>query len=427
MKKYILFITLFYACRLLAQNNNPAYTKTQSGLLNGATIFTIEFYVKTTNTQSNNVYWQRPYLFGNATNGDNSGDFGITTNNGFIGMYCGCSSLNTDQQFLSNSIKINDNFYHHIAAVNNGQTINLYVDGNIVGSVISGRALATTFAPLTFGAASLDFSEPGNTSGNVNFISQAGFGEARISNTIRYNTNFTPPQSLPEDNNSVASFRFDGQNNIQYNNDPNTVSIFTAGSSVDNRAAKAATLFLKDSTAINGRLLIAKKDWSLNNDLGIRFFEGNSNKAKFYTTNEVLGFQMGNSFYESKFISARGAITVPSKKLMVKRLTEPDSKMGLYLYEVNEPQKNTNGYTQNQLIKLYLVQLPNTKDDVVYEMSDNKFVPRFDIRVSELLKDKPALADKIRSKDRAYFYQLVSDDTQRYRVWINIITEYNMP
>ena len=124
----LIFVTcIFSALTADAQYNNQQGQPIimQSGMLNGANTFTVEFWVKTNENRSNNTYWQRPYLFGNETNGDNSGDFGITLNNGYIGMFEGVSNLNTDQQFLSTSIRINDNYWHYIAAVNNGQTFNL--------------------------------------------------------------------------------------------------------------------------------------------------------------------------------------------------------------------------------------------------------------------------------------------------------------
>ena len=174
------------------------YISTQKGLLQNAATFTVEFWVKTTNNNANSIYWQRPFLFGNETSGDNSGDFGITINSGYVGMFEGLSTLNTDQQFLSTGIRINDNFFHNITAVNNGQTINLYVDGNIAGSLVSGRTLSTNNAPLTFGAASLDHNFPGNNN-NTNFASQAVFGDARISNTARYSVNFQPQDNFTSD------------------------------------------------------------------------------------------------------------------------------------------------------------------------------------------------------------------------------------
>src|ERR1700712_5656158 len=143
MKKVFALLFLVTSVGKAQYGNGGQYATTQSGLLNNASVFTVEFWVKTTESRNNNIYWQRPYLFGNETNGDNSGDFGITLNNGYIGMFEGVSNLNTDQQFLSTSIRINDNYWHYIAAVNNGQTFNLYVDGNIVGSLVSGRQLYT--------------------------------------------------------------------------------------------------------------------------------------------------------------------------------------------------------------------------------------------------------------------------------------------
>src|SRR4249919_331580 len=107
MKKIFFLLLIKFAFTTAAQ---AQFTLTQNGLLNGSTVFTIEFWVKTNDTKSNATYWQRPYIFGNETNGDNSGDLGITINNGYIGMYEGVSNLNTDQQFLSTSIRINDNF-----------------------------------------------------------------------------------------------------------------------------------------------------------------------------------------------------------------------------------------------------------------------------------------------------------------------------
>src|SRR5438477_3995056 len=129
MKRFILAIcaTISSGAGLHAQYNNSSFATTQIGLLNGASVFTVEFWVKTSENRGSDVYWQRPFLFGNETNGDNSGDFGIITNYGYIGMWEGMSSLNTDQQFLSGNVRIDDNRWHHIAAVNDGQRINMFV------------------------------------------------------------------------------------------------------------------------------------------------------------------------------------------------------------------------------------------------------------------------------------------------------------
>jgi hypothetical protein len=424
---------IFFTLVVNAQYNNPGQAvRTQTGLLNNANVFTIEFWVKTIDSRSNAVYWQRPYLFGNETNGDNSGDLGITINNGYIGMYEGLSNLNTDQQFVSTSIRINDDFWHHIAAVNNGQTLNLYVDGNIAGSLVSGRSLNTNNAPLTFGAASLDHNFSGNFN-NTNFASQAIFGDARISNTARYSANFQPPNNYTTDANTVSVFHFNSQgsygnnnsSNVAINTDPNRPVIIDPGQAINNNYAQQATLFINDSIILYGRLLLAKKDWSLNNDIGIHFFENGSKKAKFYKPEEIKGFQMGDSYYEPKFLGQGGPVNTSSKKTIVKRLTPAGSKMAMYEYQDHSSNKNGQGYVEYKDVTVLFVQLPNTTNDKIYQFGDNKFVPNFDKKVSAFVANKPALAEKIKNKDKDFFYAFVTEQSRQSKVWWNIINEYN--
>ena len=444
MLKSILFSFALFAIAAKAQPNRDQYnheqaTPTAAGTLNDASVFTVEFWVKTTENRSNNVYWQRPYLFGNETNGDNSGDFGITTNNGYVSMWEGCSSLNSDQNFLSN-VRINDDNWHHIAAVNNGQNFNLYVDGRIVGSLVSGKRLYTSIAPLTFGGASLDHNFAGNFN-NMNFMSQAFFGEARISNMVRYTSNFNPPQSFYQDAGTVELYHFNrnssGNNNNNNNTgystniispiilDPNRPVVVPPDQPINDNYAQPAILYFNDSTSLNGRLMLGKKDWSLSNEIYIRFFEGMSRKVRYFKPEEIKGFKMGDSYYEPKFLGPGGAISTPFKKTMVRRLTPAGSKMAMYEYQSQTNVKNENGNMECKTTLVYLVQPPGTTDDKVYQFSDNKFVPHFDKRVSDLVQDKPALADKIRNKDKDFFYAFITDEKHQQRVWWNIINEYN--
>lgn len=419
------------------------YKLTQNGLLNGSSVFTVEFWVKTNDNRTNNTYWQRPYIFGNETNGDNSGDFGITMNNGYIGMFEGVSNLNTDQEFLSTSIRINDNFWHNVTAVNNGQTINLYVDGNIVGSLVSGRQLNTQSAALTFGAASLDHNFNGNFN-NTNFASQSTFGDARISNIARYSGNFQPPNSFMSDGNTVALYHFSEQgnnysnannnnnnngfnanNNLAINVDPNYPVTFDANMSINNEYAQPATLFVNDSLVLYGRLLLAKKDWSFSAEIGIHFFENGSKKMKYFKTEEIKGFKMGNNYFVPKFLGQGSAESIPSRKTMVRVITPPNSRLNMYEYIAQSNNKNPSGYVEYHSTPIHFVEIPNAKDDKVYQFSDNKFVPHFDTRVSSMVADKPALAEKIKSKDKSYFYKQITEVSHQEKVWWNIVNEYN--
>ena len=221
MKKFVSLLLPAILCCCLhisAQyNGNDRFATLQSGLPDNSPVFTIECWIKTTESRGSDVYWQRPYIFGNETNGDNSGDFGVTLNYGYIGMWEGISSLNTDQQFTSASLRVNDDLWHHIAAVNNGQTISLYVDGKITASLVSGKRLSTFSAPITFGAASLDHDFNGNIPGRKNFAAAISFGDARFSSNVRYAYDFSPSNMLASDANTVSLLHLGSQ---QYNSTP---------------------------------------------------------------------------------------------------------------------------------------------------------------------------------------------------------------
>ena len=104
-------------------------------MTNGLSVFSVSFWAQSTDTGSNGTYWNRPQFVGDASNGAESGDFGINTNNGDLGMWSGLNSA-SDNSFVTNTA-VNDNKWHHIAAVNDGSTIRLYLDGQDTGQSLS--------------------------------------------------------------------------------------------------------------------------------------------------------------------------------------------------------------------------------------------------------------------------------------------------
>ena len=113
------------------------YVSTISG--SGLTTFTIGFWVKTTESRSNNTFWQRPSFFGKSNGGSNSGDFGITINSGYLGYWSG---LSADSSYLS-TIKIDDNIWRYVVCTNNGSSLNLFVNSILItgSSLNSGTPL----------------------------------------------------------------------------------------------------------------------------------------------------------------------------------------------------------------------------------------------------------------------------------------------
>ncbi len=118
------------------------YVSFPSGMTSTLTTFSVSFWVKTTEVRSHATYWQRPALFCQGTSGDATGDFGITTQSGYLAMWSGLSS--TDKEVTSTKF-ISDGAWHHIVAINNGTNLRLMVDGYDVGvSIPSGGALNAT-------------------------------------------------------------------------------------------------------------------------------------------------------------------------------------------------------------------------------------------------------------------------------------------
>jgi hypothetical protein len=108
-------------------NGTSDYAVLPPAMTNGVTTFSVSFWTQTTDTGSNGTYWNQPQFVGDASNGSSSGDFGLVTNSGDLGMWSGLNS-GGDEALVTNSV-INDNNWHHIAAVNDGTFIWLYLDG----------------------------------------------------------------------------------------------------------------------------------------------------------------------------------------------------------------------------------------------------------------------------------------------------------
>ncbi|MBS1496154.1 MAG: T9SS type A sorting domain-containing protein [Bacteroidetes bacterium] len=129
---------------------NQYYAQLPS-LLDGTNIFSVDFWVKTTDNNSNPTYWLKPTLVGNANPAAPDGDFGITLNNGQIGVWSGISS--SGDQDLQTTKAINDDKWHHVAAVSDGTNLVLYVDGMLLPGSIStaGGTLKTAAWPWFIG------------------------------------------------------------------------------------------------------------------------------------------------------------------------------------------------------------------------------------------------------------------------------------
>jgi hypothetical protein len=123
--------------KALSFDGNDDYMQIISG--GGLNTFTISLWIKTNESRASPIFWQRPTIFGKSNGGSGSGDFGIITNNGYIGFWSGLVS--GDASYLSSTTRINDNNWHHIVVSNDGSHARLYVDGRFEASLPTGFAL----------------------------------------------------------------------------------------------------------------------------------------------------------------------------------------------------------------------------------------------------------------------------------------------
>lgn len=90
----------------------------------GLTDFTVCLWIKTLETGHNSTNWKNPTLFGQITTGYDSGDFGILSDQGYVGIRSGlCSS--SDELHISTAFISND-VWHRVCAESDSTGITLY-------------------------------------------------------------------------------------------------------------------------------------------------------------------------------------------------------------------------------------------------------------------------------------------------------------
>ena len=174
-------------------NGSSDFITLPPAVTSGLTVFSTSFWTQTTDTNSNGTYWNQPAFLGDSTPGSSSGDFGIVTNNGDLGMWSGLNSAG-DNSFDSNTL-INDSHWHYISAVNNGSIIHLYLDGQDIGQTLTSGLPLDSYG-WYLGAQHY-------TNGGPAFFVQGSIQEFRFSNSVR-----TPDWIATEFNNQSSPSTF---------------------------------------------------------------------------------------------------------------------------------------------------------------------------------------------------------------------------
>ena len=183
------------------------------------------------------------------------------------------------------------------------------------------------------------------------------------------------------------------------------------------------TVFLTNGKSVDGKIIINKSNF-LSSPVKV-YTEGDKKPMQFPLM-DVKGYQIRGDYYALKEI--KGGISIGNRYSFMKRLTNESSR--IQLFENVEKHTSSSGY--NNTISTttyeteYFMQLPSEEGDAVWSLSSNKFVPNFDEKMSRMVSDCPALAQKIADKEEGYFYrQVTMFKEKRADVLLNIISEYN--
>jgi hypothetical protein len=190
---------------------------------------------------------------------------------------------------------------------------------------------------------------------------------------------------------------------------------------VNDMRGQPASITLANGTQLNGKINVKIVSSYYYADR-ISFAEGAEKEYKKYNLADIRSLYInGATYFVKTIVSTSNSKDV---KRFLKEISLPGGRMALYENEVVTKNNESN---TNETKLQYFVQLPNTTNDEVYNIASNKFTPNFDEKMSSYVQDCAALADKIKSKDKAYFYPfLVNDNSPRRKaVLLQIINAYN--
>jgi hypothetical protein len=180
-----------------------------------------------------------------------------------------------------------------------------------------------------------------------------------------------------------------------------------------------ASLTLSNGQTLTGKIQIRTFD-SYSTISNIAFAEGVSKAYKTYYLNEIDFLFFNGSNYSVKNLKGN-EMWGGNALQFIKELTPANGKIQLFEHETISKGTDGKELKETQLF----VQLPGNHRDV-YNAQSEKFIPNFDEKVAKYISSCPAVAGKIKAKDKDFFYAFVNQGAlKRKQVWMNIINEFN--
>jgi len=176
------------------------------------------------------------------------------------------------------------------------------------------------------------------------------------------------------------------------------------------------TIYFEDGTVKKGMITIL-----LENDIPeanvIKFIPDGETDSRNINIKEIKSYFIDGNVYVPKLIYLDFR---DYHLLFVKRLTGENDRM--QLYELHQLYKSN---SEGQETSYYFISHPFFSKYEVVDINGTKLIPLFDIKMGDYVSDCPDLFNKIRTKQKRYFYTFTSLRPKKLEVIERIVKEYN--
>ncbi len=190
------------------------------------------------------------------------------------------------------------------------------------------------------------------------------------------------------------------------------------------------TVYTNDGREIPGQVSINLENYRPSR-LQVSVVTKDSKQPQVFNITDVKGVNIRSDYYEPKLIDM-GGFGNNNEFRFVKRMTKEGSKIQMYeLFQQVTRQANSrfNGAAntyQTSEYSYYIVTPAHTRQMPAWNIEGRRLSPNFEDKMSEIVKDCAPLAEKIKKKEKGYFYAQVSfNGTKKIETMLSIIDEYN--
>lgn len=149
-------------------------------------------------------------------------------------------------------------------------------------------------------------------------------------------------------------------------------------------------------------------------EIGLRK-DTSEKKYRRYTTTQIKSFELDSlqlKFEPRKYKG--GDVSIRPLPVFMEVLITTKTGLNMYIEHYQEG--------RNKEVLTFCVGVPGDTE-AAYDLNAFKFFPKFDEKVSKIVDACPVLAEKIKKKEKGYFYNLMSQH-KAPDIWSDIILEY---